>query len=126
TSGGTYGGQFNGLYGCAVGGVRAVLTAAGETLMSAGISAIDPSQNESACFGIRATNEAMAAGYAIDFNNGMQRSVKLEVLAGGISFFSASNAIINVLAPGVTFDLLKVGALTRLRALRNPMGTEVA
>ena len=80
------------------------------------------------CFGRRATNAAMSAGFAIDFKDilGNQQSIPLEELAPGIALLGTSGGnLTTLLGASVGFEILKVAASIRL-GLSNPNGTDIA
>jgi hypothetical protein len=120
---GMYATEYAGMFNCAVGSVRAVLAAAGETLVApaAGISPVDPSADPG-CFAARSTNKALATGYAVDFKlpGGAQQSLPLEQLATGVVLVSG------LTSPQLTFDILLNGAKLRLRAAAAPDATDMA
>jgi hypothetical protein len=123
--------QYRGMFGCTVGSVREVLAAAGETLDPADstITPIVPLSNTAACFGQRATNAALSAGFGIDFKDtlGVQQTIPLEQLASGISLVGNRGGVLTaLLSASVAFEILKVAVPIRLQSFANPNGTDIA
>lgn len=123
-----YSAQYNGMYGCMVGSLRAVLTAAGETLGTAGVAPRDPSTDPS-CFGLRATNQALRAGFGIDFTtpSGTQISLPLDLLAAGLVVLApgVSTAVPELTVP-LEFDLIRIGTTLSIRKAQDPLAIDQA
>jgi hypothetical protein len=127
----TYQAQYQGMFGCAVGSLRAVLDAAGVGLQSPTVRPIDPAVDPAACFSQRATNAAISAGYGIDYAvDGVQKRIPLEELAAGLVIvdpvIAALGGGIAVLPARLSLAVIRLGALVRLQAAADPQGTQLA
>lgn len=123
--------QYRGMFGCTVGSLRELLAAAGEQLDPADstITPIAPLANVTACFGQRATNASLSAGFGIDFKNilGNQQFIPLEQLATGLHLVGdRAGTLTSLLSASVAFEVLAVAVPIRLQAIANPNGTDIA
>jgi hypothetical protein len=126
--------QNNTFFQCAVSGLLEVYVASGELHGAAtpagGFVSVDPTSD--ACFGQRATNQAIALGAAVNLKiAGLQTSIPLD--ARFVSFFlpkvARSQGKVAVAAKvrnEFRFELQRVVTIARLRAKDDPEGTSLA
>lgn len=126
--------QSSTFFQCAVSGLLEVYAAAGERHGAAspepGFVSVDPTSDR--CFGQRATNEAVAAGAAVNLKiAGLQSSIPID--ARFVSFFLPKVARASGKVPVTPrvrnefrFELQRVVTIARLRAKDDPQGTSLA
>lgn len=126
--------QWNRLAQCAVSGVLSVYQAAGENHGAAqpyvGFVSIDPTSD--ACFGQRATNEAMLAAAAVNLKvAGQQTQIALDARTIGWMLPRVATSQGDVPVSATTknnfrLQMQRVVSLTRIWAKKDPNGTQVA
>jgi hypothetical protein len=134
-TGSTYTPQSERLLSCAVSGMRAVYSAAGENHgplgpPAEGLRTVDPKGPE--CFGQRVTNQAMKAAAAVQFRVvGRQVTLDLDSRVVGWIVPTVARETGEVPVPAKLKNEFRLGlqrivSLTRLMAKERPQGTELA